>query len=259
MTTKLDIYSLSENINSSSKDIDKHLEKIVKIPFYKKILFKISKNSQLKELESVFEYFKTKKAELYEHRENLINLKMELQNENKELEKHIKILKNKKNKDVELLVQLETKLVTNTEILMNEIPILSEMVENILTKLEKTLPFIERTIKQRLTINTTLKTLQFVIEKTIELEEYSKKLEIENSKTIKRMISTSTEMIVNSIDIEYYKDMKKRNKELTKLFETSKKKYMNKMLKMEKELTSIIDDSKIKSKKNILKDIKWQD
>ena len=256
MTTKLDIYSLSENINSSSKDIDKHLEKIVKIPFYKKILFKISKNSQLKELESVFEYFKTKKAELYEHRENLINLKMELQNENKELEKHIKILKNKKNKDVELLVQLETKLVTNTEILMNEIPILSEMVENILTKLEKTLPFIERTIKQRLTINTTLKTLQFVIEKTIELEEYSKKLEIENSKTIKRMISTSTEMIVNSIDIEYYKDMKKRNKELTKLFETSKKKYMNKMLKMEKELTSIIDDSKIKSKKNILKDIK---
>jgi len=201
----------------------------------------------LKELESVFEYFKTKKSELYEHRENLINLEMELQNENKELEKHIKILKNKKDKDVELLVQLETKLVTNTEILMNEIPILTEMVENILTKLEKTLPFIERTIKQRLTINTTLKTLQFVIEKTIELEEYSKKLEIENSKTIKRMVTTSTEMIINSIDIEYYKDMKKRNKELTKLFETSKKKYMNKMSKMEKELASIIDDSKVKS------------
>ena len=201
----------------------------------------------MKELESVFEYFKTKKSELYEHRENLINLEMELQNENKELEKHIKILKNKKDKDVELLVQLETKLVTNTEILMNEIPILTEMVENILTKLEKTLPFIERTIKQRLTINTTLKTLQFVIEKTIELEEYSKKLEIENSKTIKRMVTTSTEMIINSIDIEYYKDMKKRNKELTKLFETSKKKYINKMVKMEKELTSIIDDSKVKS------------
>jgi len=244
MTTKLDIYSLSENINSTSKDIDKHLEKIVKIPFYKKILFKLSKNSQLKELETAFDYFKMKKAELYEHRENLLNLKMELQNENKELEKHIKILKNKKNKDIELLVQLETKLVTNTEILMNEIPILTELVENILTKLEKTLPFIERTIKQRLTINTTLKTLQFVIEKTIELEEYSKKLEIENSKTIKKMVSTSTEMIINSIDIEYYKDMKKRNEELTKLFETSKKKYMNKMAKMEKELTDIIEITK---------------
>ena len=244
MTTKLDIYSLSENINSTSKDIDKHLEKIVKIPFYKKILFKLSKNSQLKELETAFDYFKMKKAELYEHRENLLNLEMELQNENKELEKHIKILKNKKNKDIELLVQLETKLVTNTEILMNEIPILTELVENILTKLEKTLPFIERTIKQRLTINTTLKTLQFVIEKTIELEEYSKKLEIENSKTIKKMVSTSTEMIINSIDIEYYKDMKKRNEELTKLFETSKKKYMNKMAKMEKELTDIIEITK---------------
>jgi len=240
MNTKLDIYSLSENINSSSKDIDKHLERIVKQPLYKKILYKFSKNSQLKELESVFEYFKTKKAELYTHREELKNLGDVLLNENKELEKHIKILKTKEDKDMELLVQLETKLVTNTEILMNEIPVLTELLENILNKLEKTLPFIERTIKQRLTINTTLKTLQFVIEKTIELEEYSKKLEVENSKTIKRMVTTSTEMIVNSIDIDYYKDMKKRNEELTKLFETSKKKYMNKMTKMEKELSEII-------------------
>jgi len=243
-TSKLDIYTLSENINSSSRDIDKHLERIVKQPLYKKIIFKFSKNSQLKELESVFEYFKNKKNELYTHREELKNLELELLNENKELEKHIKILKAKKNKDIELLVQLETKLVTNSEILMNEIPVLTELLENILTKLEKTLPFIERTIKQRLTINTTLKTLQFVIEKTIELEEYSKKLEIENSKTIKRMVTTSTEMIINSIDVDYYKDMKKRNEELSKLFETSKKKYINKMTKMEKELSGIIENTK---------------
>jgi len=243
MNTNLDIYTLSENINNSSRDIDKHLERIVKQPLFKKILFRFSKNSQLKELESVFEYFKTKKSDLYTHREELKNLGTELLNENKELGKHIKLLKSKKDKDIELLVQLETKFVTNTEILMNEIPVLTELLENILTKLEKTLPFIERTIKQRLTINTTLKTLQFVIEKTIELEEYSKKLEIENSKTIKRMVTTSTEIIVNSIDVDYYKDMKKRNEELVKLFETSKKKYMNKMTKMEKELSSIIDNT----------------
>ena len=248
MSTKLDIYALSENINNSSRDIDKHLERIVKQPFYKRIIFRFSKNSQLKELEDVFEYFKTKKTDLYTHREELKNLEIELLNENKELEKHIELLKSKKDKDIELLVQLETKLVTNTEILMNEVPVLTELLENILTKLEKTLPFIERTIKQRLTINTTLKTLQFVIEKTIELEDYSKKLEIENSKTIKRMVTTSTEMIVNSIDIDYYKDMKKRNKELTELFETSKKKYIEKMIKMEKELSNIIDNKKLYNK-----------
>ena len=245
-STEIDIYKLSDEITTSSKDIDKHLEKIINVPFYKKIMFKFSKNKQLRELEEAFNYFENKKNQLYVHKEEIKNLESILLQENKQLEKHIAKLKNKKDADVELLVQLETKMVVNSEILMNEIPILNEMISNILNKLEKTLPFIERTVKQRLTINTTLKTLQYVIEKTIELEEYSKQLEIQNSKTIKRMVSTSTEMIVNSIDIEYYKNMKKRNEELTKLFETSKKKYAEKMAKMEKELTSIIDNTKAK-------------
>jgi len=240
----IDIYEISDKIQNSSKLIDKKIDDIINIPFYKKIIYRFSKNRQLKELEEAFEFFKLKKDELYGHKNALKELEVVLRNENRELEKHIKRIKSRKNQDTELLVQLETKLVINTEILTNEIPIINDMIENILVKLEKTLPFIERTIKQRLTINTALKTLQFVIEKTIELEEYSKKLERENSQTIKKMVTQSTEMIINSIDIDYYKDMRKRNEELQKLFETSKRKYYKKLERLEKELTGIIEETK---------------
>ena len=240
---KEDIYGISTKIEDFSKEIDKKLVSIVEKPLYKKILFKFSKNRQLKELENVFDFFKGKTEELHSCKNELLNLKDILENENKSLDKEMKRLKRQKQPDKEILVQIETKLVINSEILMNEIPILIDMIEVILTKLAKTLPFIERTIKQRLVVNGSLKTLQFVIKKTIELEEYSKSLEKENSQMIKKMVTSSNEMIVNSIDINYYKDMKKRNEELAKLFMNSKAKYHKKMEQMEKELSGIIDRS----------------
>lgn len=248
MEKKLDIYEISEKIQFSSKDIDKKLRNIIERPLIKKVIFFFNKNKQLQDLEDTFEFFNDKKDELFTRKEELKNLKNVLLSENIKLEEQITKLKSSENKDVELLVQVETKLVVNTEILTNEIPILLDMIENILVKLEKTLPFIERTIKQRLIVNGSLKTLNYVIKKTIELEEYSKSLEKQNSKEIKKLVSESTELIINSIDVDYYKNMKQRNKELTDLFRTSKEKYFNRLKQVEKELSEIISQDKITEK-----------
>ena len=251
MEKEFDIYKISEKIQSSSKDIDKQLHNIVERPLIKKVVYFFNKNKQLQDLEDAFEFFNGKKDELFTRKEELKNLGTMLLSENTKLEEQISKLKSSEENDVELLVQMETKLVVNKEILMNEVPILLDMIENILVKLEKTLPFIERTIKQRLVVNGSLKTLNYVIKKTIELEEYSKTLEKENSKAIKSLVSESTEMIINSIDVDYYKDMKERNKELTSLFKTSKEKYYNKLNQMEKELTEIINQDKVEDVRKI--------
>jgi len=238
---EIDIYKISDSISDSSQIIDSKLKSIINQPIYKKILYKFSKNKQMQELEDVSTFFKNKNEELKKHKEELVNLREILTDENSNLEHEIVNFKNHNDYDKELLIQLETKLIINNEILMNEIPMLLEMIDVVINKLAKTLPFIERTIKQRLTINGSLKTLQLVIEKTIELENFSKKLEKENSETIKRMVTSSNELIVNSIDIDYYKDMQKRNEELAKLFAESKEKYYDKINKLEQELSNIIN------------------
>lgn len=238
---EIDIYKISDSISDSSQIIDSKLKSIINQPIYKKILYKFSKNKQMQELEDVSTFFKNKNEELKKHKEELVNLREILTDENSNLEHEIVNFKNHNDYDKELLIQLETKLIINNEILMNEIPMLLEMIDVVINKLAKTLPFIERTIKQRLTINGSLKTLQLVIEKTIELENFSKKLEKENSETIKRMVTSSNELIVNSIDIDYYKDMQKRNGELAKLFAESKEKYYDKINKLEQELSNIIN------------------
>lgn len=240
---KIDIYSISEGVKNIGGDIDIKLGKIVNVPLHKKFLYLFSKNKQLKELEDVFDYFKEKNGDLSNHLVELSELERFLNEENITLKQTIDTIKSKpkEEQDIEILVQAESKLLVNKEMLLNEIPITRELVENIVVKLEKTMPFLERIIKQKLIINGTLKTLNFVIKKIIELEDYSKKLEKENSKEIKSLIESSTKTIVNSIDVEYYKDMNKRNKELKDLFSKSKQEYFDRLQSMEKELSSIIN------------------
>ena len=246
MTEKKDLYEISKIIQTTTGDIDKRIDSFIKPSFMKRILRVINKNNELKQLETAMDFFVVKKSELIQYRNDLKVLNVELNEENKNLEKEIKKMKRLKDPDKEILIQMETKLVINHEMQINEIPILIELIENILVKLEKTLPFIERTIKQRLSINTSLKTLKFVIEKTVELENYSKKLEKENSKEIKNLVTSSTDLLINSIDVDYYKDMHKRNRELNKLFNDSKDKYNKKLIKLEKELSSIISKNDTK-------------
>ena len=239
---KLDIYAISNNVKNVGNEIDVKLSKIVNIPLHKKFIYLFSKDKQLAEIENAFNYFREKQSGLSNHLTELNELEKFLNEENVSLKQTIDSIKSKpkEEQDIEILVQVESKLLINKEMLLNEIPITKELIETIIIKLEKTMPFLERIIKQKLIINGSLKTLNFVIKKIIELENYSKKLEKENSKEIKSLIESSSNTIINSIDIEYYKDMNKRNQELRELFAKSKQEYFDKLQRMEKDLSELV-------------------
>jgi len=239
--TKIDIYEISSGINSLVKDVNGTLEKITNKPLHKKIFYKFFPKSEFKELQEAVEILKVKKNKLYEYKESLKILKLNLENENSKIDNEIKKLK-EKNGDIEIIVQLESKYVVNKEFIENQIPIINELISNTLIKLEKSLPFLEQTIQNQLAINVAIKSLSIIIDDIITLENYSKKLEKENSELINKLVTSSTEKIINSIDIDYYKNMKERNKQLRNKFAKAKENYFKKLMELEKELINIKEE-----------------
>jgi hypothetical protein len=167
-----------------------------------------------------------------------------LEEENNKISVEIEKLKQKDKKDMEILVQLESKYVVNKEFLENQIPIVTDLISNTLIKLEKSLPFLEQTLHNQLSINVAVKALSIVIDDVIALENFSKQLEKENMALIDKLVTNSTEKIINSIDIEYYKGMKERNQQLRNKFNEAKTRYFNKLSELEVELAGIIGEKK---------------
>jgi len=235
----MEFMQLSTEIEKTAQDINLNLDKIVNRPLLKKIVYKIMPKNEYKDLEIALKYLYEKRNNLIRHHQVLEKLNLELDQENQKIQIQIDKIESKSNIDMELLVNLRTKYVENSELLSNQIPILMELIETTLTKLEKALPFIERTIKNRLTINTSLRALNLLIDNVIELEEYSKKLEKQNAKIIDELVTESTKKIINSVDIEYHKQMKKRNEELRKKYSDAKKVYFEKLELLNEELKGI--------------------
>jgi hypothetical protein len=231
-------YELQENVKQTTEDIKFQLDKIVKRPLIKKIFYKMFPKNEIKEFEIAFDYLKTKQFELIKFKEILNKLYDELVNENEELLKRISELEKDKS-NIEEITQLKMRYITNMELIKNQIPIVDEMIETFVSKLEKALPHMEATIKKRLMINTTLKSLSLLIDNVIELENYAKELEKQNVSMIEKLVSESTEKIINSIDIEYYKNMNERNKKLQNLYNESKEKYYKKLEELNSELDKI--------------------
>jgi hypothetical protein len=235
MKTSEKFYEISTQINSTVQNVDNVLERIVKKPKYKKIIYKIFPKSEIAQIEEAILVLKERKVEMYQQKQILQQLENDLKIENQKI---LETLENE-NLDLELVTQLKSKQIINQE-LLNQIPILFDLIRTNIIKLEKSLPFLEKTLKDQNTIKVTLKSLQLLVQNVIELENYSKKLEKENHKLLKEMVTNTTDMIVNSIDIEYYKDMKKRNEELSKTFQKAKQNYLEKLQKLENELDGIL-------------------
>ena len=237
-------YLIQENVEKTTNEIKFELDKIVKRPLIKKIYYKIFPQNEIKEFEIAFNYLKEKQQELFQYQLLLKELFNQLQKENDELIAKINELKQNKDKEsLEKIVQLKMQYITNKEMIVNQIPVIDEMINSFLLKLEKALPHMESAIKKRIMINTSLKALSMLIDNVIELEKFAKDLEKQNSKVIEELVINSTEKIINSIDIEYYKNMKKRNEKLFKLYQESKEKYMEKLIELNNELDEIEERS----------------
>ena len=232
----MEFTKLSTEIEKTAQDINLNLDKIVHRPLIKRIAYKIFPKNEFRDLEVALSYLYQKRNDLIGHQQILEQLNVELNQENQKIQEQIDKIESSPNIDIELLVNLRTKFVENSELLTNQIPILIELIGTTLTKLEKALPFIERTIKNRLTINTSLKALNLLIDNVIELENYSKKLEKQNAKIIDALVTDSTQKIINSVDIEYHKQMKQRNIELKKKYSDAKKLYFEKLENLNEEL-----------------------
>jgi len=232
----MEFTKLSTEIEKTAQDINLNLDKIVHRTLIKKLAYKIFPKNEFKDLEVALSYLYQKRNDLIGHQQILEQLNVELKQENHKIQEQIDKIESNPNVDMELLVNLRTKFVENSELLTNQIPILIELIGTTLTKLEKALPFIERTIKNRLTINTSLKALNLLIDNVIELEVYSKKLEKQNAKIIDALVTDSTQKIINSVDIEYHKQMKQRNIELKKKYSDAKKLYFEKLENLNEEL-----------------------
>jgi len=232
----MEFTKLSTEIEKTAQDINLNLDKIVHRPLIKRIAYKIFPKNEFRDLEVALSYLYQKRNDLIGHQQILEQLNVELNQENQKIQEQIDKIESSPNIDIELLVNLRTKFVENSELLTNQIPILIELIGTTLTKLEKALPFIERTIKNRLTINTSLKALNLLIDNVIDLENYSKKLEKQNAKIIDALVADSTQKIINSVDIEYHKQMKQRNIELKKKYSDAKKLYFEKLENLNEEL-----------------------
>jgi hypothetical protein len=235
----MEFTQLSTEIEKTAQYININLDKIVHRPIIKKIMYKLMPKNEFKDLEIALTYLYQKRNDLIKHNQVLEKLNNDLKIENNKIQEQINKIESNENIDIELLVNLRTKYVENSELLTNQIPILIELIGTTLTKLEKALPFIERTIKNRLTINTSLKSLNLLIDNIIELENYSKNLEKQNAKIIDELVLDSTQKIINSVDIEYHKQMKKRNEELKRKYSNAKKIYFEKLEQLNEELKGI--------------------
>jgi len=218
----MEFTKLSTEIEKTVQDINLNLDKIVHRPLIKRIIYKVFPKNEFKDLEIALSYLYEKRNYLTKYLQILEKLNVELEEENKELQKQIDKIESSPNIDIELLVNLRTKFVENSELLTNQIPILIELIGTTLTKLEKALPFIERTIKNRLTINTSLKALNLLIDNVIELENYSKELE----KIIHFLPDCEDFSEIKNLKIELIKKLKNDQKVLVNYFIRSKFPYV---------------------------------
>ena len=230
-------YEIQENVEKTTEEIRLRLDKIVKRPFYKKLYYKVFPTSEIKEFQIAFDYLTNKKNELIQSRILINKLYDNLIKENEELIKEIKRFD--KEKDIENATQLRMKFTTNQEMIVNQIPIVIDMIDTFIGKLEKALPHMESTIKKRLIVNTTLKSLSMLIDSVIEMENFSKELEKQNTMLIKKMVSETNKKVIGSVDVDYYKDMRKRNEELQKIYTEAKQEYFKKLNELNTELKKI--------------------
>ena len=238
-----EFYAIQTGVEKTTADIKSKMDKIVNKSIFKKIYYKIFPKTEFQEFQMAFEYLLDKKNEMYSYKNTLEKMNSELKKENEELEKTILELE-KTDEDKETIVQMRGRLVTNAEMIMNQIPITIDMIDTFLNKLEKTLPHMETTIKKRIMINTSLKALALLIDNVIELEEYSKSLEKQNISMIDELVGTTTEKIINSVDIEHYKLINERNKSMKTKYDKMKMDYFSKLDKLDKELYGIQKDVK---------------
>jgi len=244
-------FEISGNLGDLSENINSSLEKLTKRSIFKKIYQKFVPSSSLAELENVYEDLEEKEKKLREYHSQLLTIKETLENENVEIDKNIVIYKTKmqecaNNGDdmgetgfLEVLVSLESKKVNNTELITNQIPVLTDMIRTFLGKISKTLPFLKMTLRNQIEVSSALKTLSILIESVQELEKFSMDLEKANSAAINSLTKKVHAQIVKGVDVEYYKEIGKRNAQHKREYEENKLEYKKKLQEMDKALSEI--------------------
>ena len=252
-------YTISDNLTDISENINKNLEKLTKKSFVKKIIHKFFPQSSIVEIEVVYKELEEKEKILKESFIELNKMKEQIKIENekilfylKELEEKLKIAREDKdtNLEVELLeiiVTFESKLANNNELVINQLPVLTNLINTFLSKVNKTLPFLKMTLQNQLKVNSAIKTLTILIESVEELEKFSKELERQNSKIIYGLIENVNKKMAKNIDIEYYKDTQRRNSEFKVKYEKSMNEYLSKL----NELKSVLHNTNSETEKRL--------
>jgi len=252
-------YTISDNLTDISENINKNLEKLTKKSFVKKIIHKFFPQSSIVEIEVVYKELEEKEKILKESFIELNKMKEQIKIENekilfylKELEEKLKIAREDKdtNLEVELLeiiVTFESKLANNNELVINQLPVLTNLINTFLSKVNKTLPFLKMTLQNQLKVNSAIKTLTILIESVEELEKFSKELERQNSKIIYGLIENVNKRMAKNIDIEYYKDTQRRNSEFKVKYEKSMNEYLSKL----NELKSVLHNTNSETEKRL--------
>jgi len=244
-------YTISDNLTDISENINKNLERLTKKSFVKKIIHKFFPQSSIAEIEVVYKELEEKEKILKEFFIELNKMKEQIKIENekillnkKELEEKLKTAKEDKNTNLEvelleIIVTLESKLANNNELVINQLPVLTNLINTFLSKVNKTLPFLKMTLQNQLKVNSAIKTLTILIESVEELENFSKELERQNSKIIYGLIENVNKRMAKNIDIEYYKDTQRRNSEFKAKYEKSMNEYLSKL----NELKGVLKES----------------
>ena len=180
-------------------------------------------NSGVKEvLEGIFESFEVKKKRLIElttmaegMRENLINQEQRLGKYIAQLDEIIanppSVADKMRALDMSIIAQAQDRI--SKEMIYNQLNFIISMMEQLMTKISKTLPTLKNTLNNSLNIVGTINSIKDAVEMMNTLEDLSNEITRTSTNNIQGLIVDVTKSLSDGTDIEFYKESAKRNEE----------------------------------------------
>ena len=210
-------------------------------------------NSGVKEvLEGIFESFEVKKKRLIElttmaegMRENLINQEQRLGKYIAQLDEIIanppSVADKMRALDMSIIAQAQDRI--SKEMIYNQLNFIISMMEQLMTKISKTLPTLKNTLNNSLNIVGTINSIKDAVEMMNTLEDLSNEINETSSKNIQELIINVTDSMTDGTNIEFYRESAKRNEEFNATLIESRKKYITTSINNYNELKNIEENS----------------
>jgi len=117
------------------------------------------------------------------------------------------------------------------------------MMEQLMTKISKTLPTLKNTLNNSLNIVGTINSIKDAVEMMNTLEDLSNEINETSSKNIQELIINVTDSMTDGTNIEFYRESAKRNEEFNATLIESRKKYITTSINNYNELKNIEENS----------------